>query len=78
MVNNVNCGTGGQVGDALRTVASGTQGVNNLSRLFSADGRSATFEVEVDAEINGYKKTYVAILARNTAQDIQVLTFHEK
>lgn len=40
--------------------------------------RSSTFEVQVDVEISGYHKRYVAIVARNSAQDIQTLTFREQ
>jgi len=40
--------------------------------------RSSTFEVHVTAQISGYKREYVAILARNSATDIQVLSFYWK
>lgn len=42
------------------------------------DVRSRTFEVTVTAQINGYKRDFVAILARNTPRDIQILTFYWK
>ncbi len=50
--------------------------VQSLSRIF--DVRSRTFEVQVDAEISGYKRTFVAIIGRNSAKDIQVLRFFWK
>lgn len=40
--------------------------------------RSSTFEVEVDAQIGGSKKTYFAILGRNNPKDIQILSFYPK
>ncbi len=40
--------------------------------------RSSTFEVQVDAEIAGYKRQFIAILARNNPRDIQVLSFYWK
>ena len=48
----------------------------NLQKYF--DVRSRTFEVDVEVNISGYARHYVAILGRNNAQDIQVLTFHAK
>ena len=42
------------------------------------DVRSRTFEVTIEAQIAGYTRQYVAILARNTPRDIQVLSFHWK
>jgi hypothetical protein len=40
--------------------------------------RSATFEVHVFAQFSQYKREYVAILARNSGTDIQVLSFYWK
>ena len=40
--------------------------------------RSLTFEVHVTAQIGDYKREYVAILARNSGTDIQVLNFYWK
>jgi len=40
------------------------------------DVRSHTFEVEITAQINGYQRKYMAIIGRNSPQDIKVLTFH--
>lgn len=42
------------------------------------DVRSRTFEVTVEAQIGGYKREYVAVLARNTPRDIQILSFYWK
>jgi general secretion pathway protein K len=42
------------------------------------DVRSRTFEVQVDAEVNGYKRQFIAILGRNTPRDVQVLSFYWK
>ena len=40
--------------------------------------RSRTFEVEVDAEINGYHRYFFAILGRNSPRDVPILTYHWK
>jgi general secretion pathway protein K len=40
-----------------------------------ADVRSRTFEVRVDAQINGYHRYFTAVLGRNNPRDVQVLTF---
>lgn len=69
-------GTGGSLLDALTTATANRQFAQNIAKLF--DVRSHTFEIEVDAEIASYKKTFVAIVARNSPQDIQVLTFRWK
>lgn len=42
------------------------------------DVRSRTFQVDVDAQINGYHRQFVAILGRNSPRDVQVLTFYWK
>ncbi len=42
------------------------------------DVRSATFEVEVLAEIGGLRREYVALLRRNQPQDVQILQFYWK
>lgn len=39
------------------------------------DVRSRTFEVTVDAESNGYKRRFVALVGRNTPRDLPVLSF---
>ena len=45
-----------------------------LSRY--CDVRSRTFAVEVNADISGYKRTFHAILGRNSPRDVQVLSFY--
>ena len=47
-----------------------------LQRL--CDVRSRTFEVQIDAEISGYKRQFIAILGRNNQRDVQVLNFYWK
>jgi general secretion pathway protein K len=42
------------------------------------DVRSRTFLVEVDAEVGGYRRQFVAILGRNSPRDVQLLTFYWK
>lgn len=48
--------------------------VQQCARFFTP--RSYTFEVTVDAEMNGYKRQFVAILGRTNPKDIQILSFH--
>jgi type II secretory pathway component PulK len=40
------------------------------------DVRSSTFQVEVDADIGGYKRVFHAIIGRNSARDVQILSFY--
>jgi general secretion pathway protein K len=42
------------------------------------DVRSRTFRVEIDAEVGGYHRKFVAVLGRNNPRDVQVLTFYWK
>ncbi|HOC56683.1 MAG TPA: type II secretion system protein GspK [Verrucomicrobiota bacterium] len=42
------------------------------------DVRSKTFQVQVDADVGGYKRTFFAILGRNNQRDVQVLSFYWK
>jgi type II secretory pathway component PulK len=42
------------------------------------DVRSRTFQVEVDAEVGGYHRQFIAILGRNSPRDVQLLTFYWK
>jgi hypothetical protein len=42
------------------------------------DVRSRTFQVQVDADVGGYKRTFYAILGRNSPRDVQVLSFYWK
>lgn len=52
------------------------QGVQVLGRLFSV--RSATFEVAVEVDINGQKRTMVALIYRVNARDVRTLYTHWK
>jgi general secretion pathway protein K len=68
----------------------GSQGMNVSSFLASAglsqqeasvaaryfDQRSRTFEVTVEAEVNSYKRTFIAIVGRNNPRDVPVLSFY--
>jgi general secretion pathway protein K len=42
------------------------------------DVRSKTFQVQVDADVGGYKRTFFAVLGRNSPRDVQVLSFYWK
>jgi general secretion pathway protein K len=42
------------------------------------DVHSRTFEVEVDAEVGGYHRHFIATIGRNNPRDVQVLTFYWK
>jgi general secretion pathway protein K len=42
------------------------------------DVRSRTFQVEVNADVGGYKRTFYAVLGRNSPRDVQILTFYWK
>ena len=56
-------------------------GLNNLAVGQMAQFctvRSAVFQVEVDAQIAGYTRKFIAILGRNNPQDIQILSFYWK
>ena len=51
-------------------------GVGQVQRYCTV--RSGTFQVQVDAQINGSKQTYFAIVGRNNQRDIQILSFYPK
>ena len=56
-------------------------GLNNLAVGQMAQFctvRSAVFEVQVDTDIAGYKRQFIAILGRNNPQDIQILSYYWK
>ena len=40
--------------------------------------RSKTFQVQVDADVGGYKRTFYAVLGRTSPRDVQILTFYWK
>jgi general secretion pathway protein K len=63
-----------RVEDLLRSAGINNQGVSAAARFFNQ--RSATFEVEVDARIGDYGRTFYATLRRNSPRDVQILTFH--
>jgi len=42
------------------------------------DVRSKTFEVQIDAQVGNYKRTFYATLGRNNPKDIQTLIFYWK
>ncbi len=50
------------------------RGMGSMIQQFT-DIRSRTFEVRVDAQISGYHRYFTAVLGRNSARDVQVLTF---
>ena len=50
--------------------------INTLSQF--CDTRSKTFQVQVDADVGGYKRTFFAVLGRNSPRDVQVLSFYWK
>ncbi len=60
----------------LVNVGLNNQVVGQIQRL--ADVRSRTFEVTVEAEVAGYKKTFVAIVGRNNPRDLPILSFYSK
>lgn len=61
-------------GELINVPGISRQAVAQLQRI--CDVRSRTFEVQVDAEVNGYRRQFIAIVGRNSPKDIQVLTFH--
>ncbi|MFM2293646.1 MAG: hypothetical protein RLZZ350_59 [Verrucomicrobiota bacterium] len=69
-------GTGGPIQNAIQNATGGMQVGQALQRVFRT--RSTVFEIEVDAEVGGYHKTYVGIVVRNSPTDVQTLVFHEK
>jgi hypothetical protein len=52
------------------------QGVQQLQRFCSV--RSATFQVEVDAQVGDCHKHFYAILGRTSQTDLQTLSFYWK
>jgi hypothetical protein len=58
----------------LVNVGLNRQVVQELFRY--CDVRSRTFEVQVDAEISGYRRQFVAVLGRNSVRDLQILSFY--
>jgi Type II secretion system (T2SS), protein K len=50
--------------------------INTLGQF--CDTRSKTFQVQVDADVGGYKRTFFAVLRRNSQRDVQILSFYWK
>jgi general secretion pathway protein K len=50
--------------------------INTLNQF--CDTRSRTFQVQVDADVGGYKRTFFAVLGRNNQRDVQILSFYWK
>ncbi len=50
--------------------------INTISQF--CDTRSKTFQVQVDADVGGYKRTFYAVLGRNNQRDVQILSFYWK
>lgn len=61
------------VGELSGVVGQNTGLMGHLQQI--CDVRSKTFEVEVVAEIGGYRRIFYAVLGRNSPKDIQVLSF---
>ena len=60
-------------GELINVPGISRQAVAQLQRI--CDVRSRTFEVQVDAEVNGYKRQFIAVVGRNSPRDVQVLSF---
>lgn len=69
-------GPGNSLNEFLAAATDTRNPNQNLANYFTQ--RSSTFEVDVEVSISGYTRHYIAILGRNSPQDIQVLTFHAK
>lgn len=61
-------------GELINVPGISRQAVAQLQRI--CDVRSRTFEVQVDVDVNGYKRQFVAIVGRNSPRDLPVLSFH--
>lgn len=66
----------GSVRDALLTATGSRQAAEQLAPFF--DGRSATYEVRVEAEVGGHSRSFYAILGRASEREVQVLSFYWK
>jgi general secretion pathway protein K len=63
--------------DQVRRVPEVTMEASRMLAQF-CDVRSRTFQVQIDAEIGGYKRQFIGILGCNNPRDIQVLSFYWK
>lgn len=71
------CGSMGMnINSFLLSAGLGPQEIGVASRYF--DQRSRTFQVTVDAEINGRHRLFHALLLRNNPRDVQVMGFYWK
>lgn len=64
------------VGD-VRRVPNLAPGLATALQQF-CEVRSMTFQVTIDAEVNGYKRQFVALLRRNNPRDVQIMNFYWK
>ena len=64
----------GNVGELVNVMS--PQLVPQMQRICSV--RSSTFEVQVNAEVGGYTRKFIAILARKSPKDVQILSFYWK
>jgi len=62
--------------DVLRSAGFGNQAAQTAARF--CDVRSRTFEVQVDTEIAGCKRQFMAVLGRNSPREVQILSFFWK
>ena len=62
----------------LATVGIGSNPQAQTALLKLCDVRSHTFQVTVDARIGDYQRQFIAILGRNSATDVQILSFYWK
>lgn len=62
--------------DALQRAGVSSQLIPQFQSYFTV--HSSFFEVQVDAQINGYHRYFYATLWRKNPRDVQVLTFHWK
>lgn len=63
-------------GEALLCAGVNQEVVGQIQRYFAV--RSKTFQADIEVQIGTVKRYYTAVLARNSARDIQVLTFSWK
>ena len=64
------------VGEVVRVPELPRPLIGMLGRF--CDVRSRAFEVQVEAEVSGYKRQFFAVVGRNSPRDVQILTFYWK
>lgn len=47
-----------------------------LAAKFDQQGRSYTFQANIDAEINGYHRYFIAVIGQPSPKDVQILSFY--